>query len=59
MAFLTSLKLIAGIEAGKVADTLKEEFSMLVLGTLSLPINLPGTSYRRGFQASLPFRTRA
>ncbi|CAA6657344.1 unnamed protein product [Spirodela intermedia] len=51
IAFLTSLKLIAGIEAGKIADKLKEEFSMVVLGTLSLPIDLPGTNYRRAFQS--------
>uniref|UniRef100_A0A1D1YQQ3 Cytochrome P450 85A n=1 Tax=Anthurium amnicola TaxID=1678845 RepID=A0A1D1YQQ3_9ARAE len=51
MAFLSSLKLIAGIETGQISKTFKEEFYKLVLGTLSLPIDLPGTNYRQGLQA--------
>lgn len=48
MALLSSLKQI-GIES--YTEALKNEFRNLVQGTISLPIDLPGTSYRRGLQA--------
>ncbi|KAI0527200.1 hypothetical protein KFK09_002799 [Dendrobium nobile] len=51
MALYSALKQIAGIESGPVSEALKSELFQLVLGTLSLPINLPGTNYRRAFQA--------
>ncbi|XP_050382370.1 cytochrome P450 85A-like [Argentina anserina] len=51
MALLSSLKQIAGIESSSITQSFKSEFFKLVLGTLSLPIDLPGTNYRRGFQA--------
>ncbi|GMI69055.1 brassinosteroid-6-oxidase 2 [Hibiscus trionum] len=51
MAFLSSLKQIASVESSSVAQEFMPEFFKLVLGTLSLPIDLPGTNYRRGFQA--------
>ncbi|GAU48944.1 hypothetical protein TSUD_285330 [Trifolium subterraneum] len=52
MVFLSSLKQIASIESSsKIADSFKTEFFKLVLGTISLPINLLGTNYYRGFQA--------
>lgn len=51
MALMSSLKQIASIEASPFAEALKSEIFQLVLGTLSLPINLPGTNYRRAFQA--------
>ncbi|CAL5186060.1 unnamed protein product [Lathyrus oleraceus] len=52
MVFLSSLKQIASIDStSKIADSFKTEFFKLVLGTISLPINLPGTNYHRGFQA--------
>lgn len=51
MAFLSSLKQIAGIESGSMSQEFMQEFFKLVLGTLSLPIDLPGTNYRRGIQA--------
>ncbi|KAJ8436028.1 hypothetical protein Cgig2_007686 [Carnegiea gigantea] len=51
MAFMSSLKQIAGIESSSIAQEFMHEFFKLVLGTLSLPIDLPGTNYRRGFQA--------
>ncbi|XP_077216035.1 cytochrome P450 85A1-like isoform X2 [Tasmannia lanceolata] len=44
-------KELAGIESGSLSETFKPEFYKLVLGTLSLPIDLPGTNYHRGFQA--------
>lgn len=52
MAFSSALKLIAGIETGETAAELKAEFFNLVRGTLSLAVDLPGTAYRRGLQAS-------
>ncbi|PKI43201.1 hypothetical protein CRG98_036398 [Punica granatum] len=51
MALLSSLKQIAGIESGPMSEEFMPEFFKLVLGTLSLPIDLPGTNYRRGLQA--------
>lgn len=51
MALLSALSQIAGITAGPLSDALKTELYTLVLGTISLPINLPGTSYYQGFQA--------
>ncbi|VAH39989.1 unnamed protein product [Triticum turgidum subsp. durum] len=51
MALLSTLRQIAGITAGPLSDALKAELYTLVLGTISLPINLPGTSYYQGFQA--------
>ncbi|KAG1347756.1 cytochrome P450 85A1 [Cocos nucifera] len=51
MALLSALKQIASIENGPLSVALKTEIFQLVLGTLSLPINLPGTNYRRAFQA--------
>ncbi|CAN6470741.1 unnamed protein product [Victoria cruziana] len=51
MAFLLSLMQVAGVSPGPVADAFRPQFYKLVEGTLSMPINLPGTSYRQGFQA--------
>ncbi|KAE8685223.1 Cytochrome P450 85A1 [Hibiscus syriacus] len=51
MAFLSSLKQIASAESSSVAQEFMPEFFKLVLGTLSLPIDLPGTNYRRGLKA--------
>ncbi|KAH7847797.1 hypothetical protein Vadar_030364 [Vaccinium darrowii] len=51
MALLSSLNQIAGVESISMSKEFMPEFFKLVLGTLSLPINLPGTSYHRGFQA--------
>ncbi|CAM8994446.1 unnamed protein product [Rhodiola kirilowii] len=51
MALMLSLKQIAGFESGLMCEEFKQEFFKLVLGTLSLPIDLPGTSYNNGFKA--------
>ncbi|KDP24291.1 hypothetical protein JCGZ_25587 [Jatropha curcas] len=51
MALLSSLKQIAGSDSSSINQAFMPEFFKLVLGTLSLPIDLPGTNYRRGFQA--------
>ncbi|CAD5165634.1 cytochrome P450 85A-like [Musa acuminata AAA Group] len=47
----SALKLIASVETGPLARDLKSEINKLVLGTLALPLNFPGTNYRRGMQA--------
>ncbi|WOL10441.1 Cytochrome P450 [Canna indica] len=51
MALMSALKQIAGIEAGPASEALKTEIFKLVLGTLSLPINFPGTNYHQGLKA--------
>ncbi|EEF36429.1 cytochrome P450, putative [Ricinus communis] len=51
MALLSSLKQIAGPDSSSISQAFMPEFFKLVLGTLSLPIDLPGTNYRNGFQA--------
>ncbi|CAL9091237.1 unnamed protein product [Musa acuminata var. zebrina] len=51
MALMSALKQIASIETGPVSEALKAEIFRLVLGTLSLPINIPGTNYHQGFKA--------
>ena len=50
MALLSALRQIAGISAGPLSDALKAELYTLVLGTFSLPINIPGTNYSKGLQ---------
>lgn len=54
MALLSSLKQIAEIESAKISEKFMPEFFKLVLGTISLPIDLPGTNYRRGIQVNWP-----
>ncbi|XP_057492731.1 cytochrome P450 85A1-like [Actinidia eriantha] len=51
MALLSSLNQIASTESVSMSQEFMPEFFKLVLGTLSLPINLPGTNYHQGFQA--------
>ncbi|KAK9090836.1 hypothetical protein Sjap_024013 [Stephania japonica] len=51
MAMLSSLNQIMGLGSSSVANSFQAEFCKLVIGTLSLPINLPGTTYYHGFQA--------
>lgn len=63
MALMSALKQIASIETGPVSKGLRTEIFKLVLGTLSLPINFPGTNYYRGLKVAssfwvLPFFTR-
>ncbi|KAI5678868.1 hypothetical protein M9H77_09818 [Catharanthus roseus] len=50
MAFYIALKQIVEEESDSIYQSFKAEFDKLVVGTLSLPINLPGTNYHRGFQ---------
>ncbi|XP_074298513.1 cytochrome P450 85A-like [Silene latifolia] len=51
MAFFSSLKQIASIDSSSIANEFKNEFFKLVLGTISLPIKLPGTNYHMGIKA--------
>ncbi|KAL5079538.1 hypothetical protein RYX36_007959 [Vicia faba] len=52
MIFLSIMDQIASIDpSSRRAHYFKKHFFKLVLGTLSLPINLPGTNYRNGVQA--------
>ncbi|CAK7335338.1 unnamed protein product [Dovyalis caffra] len=51
MALLSALKQIAGVHSSSISPAFMPEFFKLVLGTLSLPIDLPGTNYRRGVRA--------
>ncbi|XP_021910193.1 cytochrome P450 85A-like [Carica papaya] len=51
MALLMALKQIVEGESSLFYERFKTEFDKLVLGTLSLPINIPGTNYHRGVQA--------
>ena len=55
MALCSSLKQIAGIESGPLSESFIPEFFKLVLGTLSLPIDFPGTNYRQGIQVKRCF----
>ncbi|KAL6332039.1 hypothetical protein AAG906_020398 [Vitis piasezkii] len=45
-----SLQVDHGTESASIYETFKREFDKLVEGTLSLPINIPGTSYHHGFR---------
>ncbi|KAI4389283.1 hypothetical protein MLD38_001524 [Melastoma candidum] len=51
MAFLSMLRQICGTQPDEFIQEIVPEFFNLVLGTLSLPINFPGTNYRCGVQA--------
>lgn len=51
MVLLLSLQQVMSIKSGPKAEAFVSEFCKLVEGTISMPINLPGTSYKRGFQA--------
>ncbi|KAM3393477.1 hypothetical protein ACQJBY_014279 [Aegilops geniculata] len=55
MTLLSMLRQIAGITAGPLSDALNTELYTLALGTISLPINLPGTRYYQGLQARKKF----
>ncbi|KAL8052438.1 hypothetical protein ABFX02_05G004000 [Erythranthe guttata] len=50
MVFLMAFKLIFGDESDSIYDGFKSQFDKLVIGSLSLPINFPGTSYYHGFK---------
>lgn len=49
-ALLVSYKQMLEIEPALLYEAFKPEFDKLVIGTLAMPINLPGTNYYFGFQ---------
>ncbi|XP_010528424.1 PREDICTED: cytochrome P450 85A2-like [Tarenaya hassleriana] len=51
MAFLSSLAQVAETLTKAETEAFTNEFFKLVLGTISIPINLPGSNYRFGTQA--------
>ena len=55
MAYLVSFsQIFCNIEPGtSLYNVLKSEFDKLTLGTLSLPINLPGTNYYKGLMVNI------
>lgn len=53
MAFLISFKQIVEGELGSSCEVLKPKFDKLLLGTISLPINIPGTNYYQGLQVHI------
>ncbi|KAJ9707743.1 hypothetical protein PVL29_000016 [Vitis rotundifolia] len=50
MALLVSYKQMLEMEPALLYEAFKPEFDKLVIGTLAMPINLPGTNYYFGFQ---------
>lgn len=53
MAFLISFEQIVEGELGSSCEVLKPEFDKLLLGTISLPLNIPGTNYYQGLQVHI------
>ncbi|GFP87298.1 cytochrome p450 85a [Phtheirospermum japonicum] len=50
VVFYVAFKQLAESECNSVCNRFKCEFDKLLIGSLSLPINLPGTNYYHGFQ---------
>ncbi|GER44324.1 cytochrome P450 [Striga asiatica] len=50
MVFFVALKQIAEVESEELYKMFKIEFDKLLIGSLSLPIYIPGTNYYRGFK---------
>ncbi|KAK4484041.1 hypothetical protein RD792_011256 [Penstemon davidsonii] len=50
MVLLMAFKQIAEVESSSIYGSFKIEFDKLFIGSLSLPINLPGTNYYQGFK---------
>ncbi|KAK6116417.1 hypothetical protein DH2020_049879 [Rehmannia glutinosa] len=50
MVFYVAFKQIAEAESNSVYNSFKCEFDKLLTGSLSLPINIPGTNYYQGFK---------
>lgn len=48
MTFLTSFKQIVESESDSIYEAFKPEFDKLLLGTFSLPVNIPRTNYYQG-----------
>lgn len=50
MAFLSAMKQLLSMDKGPQSEVFMPEFYKMVSGTISLPIDLPGTNYRQGIQ---------
>lgn len=50
MALYVSYREIFGTDSSTLFDAFRKEFDKLHMGTLSLPISIPGTNYHVGFQ---------
>ena len=50
MAFFLSFNQILEDESSVIYEAFKAEFDKFVVGTISLPINLPGINYYKGVQ---------
>ncbi|KAL2546617.1 Cytochrome [Forsythia ovata] len=50
MTLLIALKQIAEVESSSIYEDFKVEFGKLLVGSLSLPINIPGTKYYHGLK---------
>ena len=57
MAFLSSLLQVAETLKKTEVEEYRTEFFKLVVGTLSVPIDLPGTNYRYGVQVNTRIMT--
>ncbi|KAK9104372.1 hypothetical protein Scep_021216 [Stephania cephalantha] len=51
MILMLMLKMIANVESGPIPEAFKPEFLTLIDGTISLPLNIPGTHYYNGLKA--------
>ncbi|KAK4399860.1 cytochrome [Sesamum angolense] len=51
MAFAMAFKQIAEVESSSIYDSFKREFDKFLIGTLSLPVNIPGTNYHLGIKS--------
>ncbi|KAL6983310.1 hypothetical protein U1Q18_016699 [Sarracenia purpurea var. burkii] len=49
MVLFIDFKHVMEIESSSIYETFKAEIDKLIVGTLSLPINIPGTNYHHGF----------
>uniref|UniRef100_A0A7N0T154 Cytochrome P450 n=1 Tax=Kalanchoe fedtschenkoi TaxID=63787 RepID=A0A7N0T154_KALFE len=50
MALYIAFRQIVEAESSTLFSAFKREFDKVYIGTISLPINIPGTNYRQGFQ---------
>lgn len=53
MAFFISMKAVVENEPNSFVESFKATFDSMALGTISLPINIPGTQYYRGLKVCM------
>ncbi|KAL8137439.1 hypothetical protein V2J09_003440 [Rumex salicifolius] len=51
MIFISALDQVAGKQAESIRDELMPEFFKIVVGTISIPIDIPGTNYHNALKA--------